>query len=96
MKHTFLNKLACPFDKSDLSLKIIREDGVEIIEGILTCDQCGRYYPIVHGIPVMSPDEYRETSLEKPILEKWGERISVENNVPKFQLVQNAEEKRIR
>jgi uncharacterized protein YbaR (Trm112 family) len=86
MKQSFLNKLACPFDKNNLSIKIYKQDQDEILEGVLTCTQCQRYYPILHGIPIMSPDEYREISLEIPLLEKWGERLLMEGDTPVFQL----------
>jgi uncharacterized protein YbaR (Trm112 family) len=72
MKKTFVSKLCCPFDKSDLQLKIVSEQDNEIREGLLTCSECSRYFPIVYGIPIMSPDEYRERSLEDPLLQKWG------------------------
>lgn len=86
MKLSFLNKLACPFDKSDLSIKIFSQEQEQILEGILICGHCHRYYPIVQGIPIMSPDEYREMNLEIPLLEKWGERPEIENGKPVFQL----------
>jgi len=72
MQKKLLEKLCCPFDKSDLQLTIILEEGDEIIEGLLTCPECNRYYPIVYGIPIMTPDEYRQKQLEIPILERWG------------------------
>ena len=74
---TILNKLCCPFDKGDLTLDIVTQDIDEnIIEGILSCKECKRIYPIIKGIPIMNPDEYREFDMEKPMLEKWQkERI---------------------
>lgn len=67
-----LNKLCCPFDKGDLTLDIVTQDIDEnIIEGILSCIVCKRIYPIIKGIPIMNPDEYREFDMEKPMLEKW-------------------------
>jgi len=75
MKLSFLQKLCCPFDKQDLSIRIIKQEQEEITEGILTCEHCNRYYPIVQGIPIMSPDEYREIKLEVPLLDKWGEHL---------------------
>jgi uncharacterized protein YbaR (Trm112 family) len=86
MKLTFLDKLACPFDKQDLAIKIFRQEQNQILEGLLTCEHCHRYYPIVQGIPIMSPDEYREIQLELPLLEKWGEKLQMENGKPVFQL----------
>ena len=84
MRTSLLEKLCCPFDKSDLTLKVYREEGSEIKEGMLTCASCGRYYPIIMGLPIMSPDEYREKQLEAPILNKWGLQISEEKS---FKLV---------
>lgn len=86
MKQSLLSKLACPFDKCDLSIKVFKKDHEEILEGILTCKHCQRYYPIIYGIPIMSPDEYREISYELPLIEKWGERLLNENGSPAFQL----------
>lgn len=76
MKKDFLNKLCCPFDKDDLDLKIFVEgtEG-EIIEGLFTCKKCKRYFPIVSGIPIMTPDEYRQQQLEAPILMKWIDKL---------------------
>lgn len=76
MKKDFLNKLCCPFDKDDLDLKIFVEgtEG-EIIEGLFTCKMCKRYFPIVSGIPIMTPDEYRQQQLEAPILKKWIDKL---------------------
>jgi uncharacterized protein YbaR (Trm112 family) len=76
MKLSTLNKLCCPFDKADLSLQIIAQDIHEnILEGLLTCKTCNRYYPIIKGIPIMSPDEYREFKLEQPLLESWQAQL---------------------
>ena len=76
MKTQLLQKLCCPFDKSELHIEIIKEIDQEVLEGILTCTDCGRYYPIIYGIPIMTPDEYREKSLEQPMLQKWGLEIA--------------------
>lgn len=72
MKLETINKLCCPFDKADLSLQIITQEvSKNILEGILSCKQCNRYYPIIKGVPIMSPDEYREFDLEQPVIESW-------------------------
>ena len=78
MRTELLKKLCCPFDKSDLMIEVIKEHEGEIYEGILTCPCCNRYYPIIYGIPIMTPDEYRERSLELPLLKKWGLAINEE------------------
>lgn len=70
--NTIIDKLCCPFDKADLELKVIGQDLEDnITEGILTCESCLRVYPIVRGIPIMTPDEYRQSELEKPLLDSW-------------------------
>lgn len=76
MKIETINKLCCPFDKADLSLQIITQDiNKNILEGMLNCKQCNRYYPIIKGIPIMSPDEYREFDLEQPVIESWKNHL---------------------
>lgn len=73
MRISTIEKLCCSFDKAELELTIITKDIEDnIIEGILCCNNCKRIYPIVSGIPIMSPDEYREQKLEQPLLERWG------------------------
>lgn len=72
MRIKTIEKLCCPFDKADLELTIINQDETEnVMEGLLICKDCQRVYPIIKGIPIMSPDEYREFKLEKPVLERW-------------------------
>ena len=88
MNYTLIEKLACPFDKADLTLKIYakKEDG-SITEGLLTCTVCRRYYPIIHGVPVMTPDEYREAALEQPLLDRWGIPLRENNKASDFTLL---------
>ncbi|WP_316799626.1 Trm112 family protein [Pedobacter frigidisoli] len=72
MRTKTIEKLCCPFDKKDLNLDIFVKDiDSNVLEGVLTCMECKRKYPIVHGVPIMSPDEYRQIELEQPIMEKW-------------------------
>ncbi|MEX2336012.1 MAG: Trm112 family protein [Fulvivirga sp.] len=87
MNTSFLKKLCCPQDKQDLELTVFAKTPVgDITEGLLTCPECRRYYPIVYGIPIMTPDEYREKALEAPLLKKWGLRL--EENESKFLLTE--------
>lgn len=76
MRLATIEKLCCPFDKAELELTTIaQEQGENITEGFLTCDACKRIYPIVKGVPIMSPDEYREFRLELPLLAKWKHHL---------------------
>lgn len=73
MRKSFLQKLCCPIDKADLHIRIFMQDEEEEIrEALLSCRQCKRYYPVIYGIPIMTPDEYREKAMEEPLLKKWG------------------------
>jgi uncharacterized protein len=89
MKLSLTDKLCCPFDKEDLELKIFAQDTAgNISEGMLTCKHCKRYYPIVYGVPIMSPDEYRQPVLEEPLLKRWENKISG-NYVEGFKLIED-------
>ncbi|MEX1191472.1 MAG: hypothetical protein WEA99_05820 [Brumimicrobium sp.] len=73
MTKEFLAKLCDPYDKSDLELEVyLKDETGNVIEGLLTNPHSKRYYPIVHGIPIMTPDEYREEWLERNFLQKRG------------------------
>ncbi len=82
MNKSLLPKLCCPIDKHDLNIKIFKQQNDEIIEALMTCPDCGRYYPVIYGIPVMTPDEYREKSLEEPILKRWGLQLDEKKEKP--------------
>lgn len=76
MKPSLIKKLCCPLDKEELELTVFAKDTEDnILEGMLTCSHCKRYYPIAYGVPILSPDEYRELNLEKPLLERWKSQI---------------------
>jgi uncharacterized protein len=87
MNRSLLNKLACPFDKTDLLLHIHKQQDDDILEGVFICTECQRYYPIVHGIPIFSPDEYRESRFEQPLLERWGLKLENEDKRPGFRIL---------
>lgn len=55
----------------------LNEDRVIIIiEGILYCKKCSRFYPIIDEIPILLPDDLREKEKEVVFLNKW------KNNIP--------------
>jgi uncharacterized protein YbaR (Trm112 family) len=52
--------ICCPEDKHELELSVEERDDEEIIEGTLTCTECGEAYPIEDGIPNLLPPDMRE------------------------------------
>jgi len=76
MQRRLLDILACPIDKH-FPLEMLEFDasGETIVEGILICRECSRYYPISEEIPVMLPDNLRSRKEDLAFLEKWKMRI---------------------
>ena len=65
MNKTMMDILACPIDKSHpLELHEIDEKNNVVLEGVLFCSKCSRFYPIIEEIPIMLPDELRDKKLE--------------------------------
>jgi len=60
MRKSLVDILACPVDKSPLTLSIDEETGDEVIRGTLTCEKCGEKYPIEDRIPNLLPPEMRD------------------------------------
>lgn len=60
MKESLLDILCCPVDKADLELDVEEQSDEEIIDGTLTCVECGEAYPIEDGIPNLLPPDMRE------------------------------------
>ena len=76
MKKGLLDILACPIDKHpnlELYELLLKDD--EIIEGVLYCSRCSRFFMITNGIPVMLPDELRDKDKELSFLAKWKDRL---------------------
>jgi len=60
MKEDLMDILCCPLDKQALELTVEERDGEEIVEGRLTCTECGEAYPIEDGIPNLLPPDMRD------------------------------------
>ena len=60
MKESLMEIICCPLDKHDLELTVDERDGDEILEGTLSCPECGETYPIEDGIPNLLPPDMRE------------------------------------
>ncbi len=81
--------LACPIPdcRSELELQVYRshmvkgvdEEVQEIDAALIVCPRCGRWYPVIEGIPCMLPDDLRSSGKqrieESRFLETWKERI---------------------
>lgn len=61
MKMELMEILVCPMCRSELDLSITEQDGEEIVEGELTCVECGEIYPITNTIPNMLPPSLRNS-----------------------------------
>ena len=51
------------------------EKVIVVIDGILYCKKCSRFYPIIDEIPIMLPDELREKEKDLQFLKKWKHSI---------------------
>jgi len=50
----------------------------EIVHGLLICDKCNRWYPIIDEIPILLPDELRKEKEDLEFLRRFKERIPPE------------------
>ena len=57
MKRELNDILVCPICKGKLELKVVAEEGGEIITGSLRCPKCDIDYPIEDSIPNLLPPE---------------------------------------
>ena len=46
-----------------------------ILDGVLSCSQCVRYFPIIDEIPVMLPENLRNKKEDLGFLERWKARL---------------------
>ena len=67
--------LACPICKHYPLDLYVFDEKEEIIEGLIVCQACGRWYPIIEEIPFMLPDELRDGKDDLPFLKKWKEKF---------------------
>jgi uncharacterized protein YbaR (Trm112 family) len=62
--------------ENDIRREVTKDKIIVIIEGVLYCKKCLRFYPIIDEIPIMLPDELREKEKDLEFLNKW------KNNIP--------------
>ncbi len=76
LKRKLLDILACPIDKYyPLVLSEFNADGDKIVDGMLLCTKCDRFYPIIEEIPIMLPDELRNRDEDLAFLQKWASKL---------------------
>ena len=51
------------------------DDNIIIEEGVLFCNNCSRFYPIVEEIPIILPDELRDKDKDIELLNKWSKSL---------------------
>lgn len=59
MQHSLMAILACPLCKGSLELAVEREEGDEVVDGVLSCGSCEERYPVTDGIPNLLPPAMR-------------------------------------
>ena len=64
MKRRLLELIVCPNCQGQLKCMVFSEVDTEIGDGLLVCD-CGRWFPIVAGIPRLLPDSLMADFLAK-------------------------------
>ena len=75
MKRKLMEILACPIDKHHPLELHIFEEKEEIVEGLIICLKCLRWYPIRNEIPEMLPDELRKENEDLPFLKRWKGKV---------------------
>jgi len=75
IKRRLMDLLACPIDKYYPLELYVFEEREEIVEGLIVCPKCLRWYPIRDEIPELLPDELRNKKEELSFLQKWKDKI---------------------
>ncbi|MEM0014797.1 MAG: Trm112 family protein [Zestosphaera sp.] len=75
-----VEKLITDVDSSSLDCSsCVRED---VLHGVLVCGKCGRWYPIINGIPFMYPDAKRQhpkvRAKEEEFIKKYKDTLPQE------------------
>ena len=71
MNKKMLDILECPMCKHHpLEIYELELKDEIIIDGVLFCTSCSRFYPIIEEIPIMLPDELRNKEQDLEFLSK--------------------------
>jgi uncharacterized protein YbaR (Trm112 family) len=76
MRYSLLDIICCPVDRhTPLNLLVLEEKADDIVSGILLCEQCGRWYAIMQGVPHLVRDGLRLVGDEAAFLEYFAKRL---------------------
>ncbi|HJN19526.1 MAG TPA: Trm112 family protein [Candidatus Nitrosopelagicus sp.] len=76
MNREILEILACPIDKfHPLDLFECKTENEKIVEGVLYCKKCSRFFPIIDEIPIMLPDDLRDKKRDLEFLQACIEQL---------------------
>lgn len=71
MRRDLVEMLCCPRDQAaPLELLELESRGEEVVEGVLRCRQCGRWYAIMNGVAHLVRDGLRLVEDELEFLER--------------------------
>jgi uncharacterized protein YbaR (Trm112 family) len=62
-------------NKKDNTSNDPSNNDIIIEEGILFCNSCSRFYPIVEEIPIILPDELRDKNKDLEFIKKWSDSL---------------------
>ncbi len=75
----YCGRLMKSVEKSKLDISTCKECfKEEIVTGVLYCEKCHRWYPIIEEIPRMLPDELRDKEKNLAFLERYREKLPEE------------------
>ncbi len=75
MRRELLDILSCPIDKYNKLELYELEYSKEIEYGVLYCSKCSRFYPIINTIPILLPDNLRNSKEDIEFLKRWRDKL---------------------
>lgn len=70
-------RLTSEVDKDELLKKCTECMKINLVNALLVCDKCQRWYPVIEEIPHMLPDKLRNKNKELSFLSRFKDRVPV-------------------